>query len=616
MVPGVTVRAMTAGDDARAKIQQLLVTGDNRLKQGVAPEKVRESYEQALAAGPRGRARGRGAAARRGPARRSRPAAVPTLTVTSDPVALQTPLSLSPHHRRESADEADGRSTWPSSSARSSSSSVGSFAIVAAAAGSPHRAAGDRLDRAVRLRPRAARRPLRVRGGLGRALQPGRVARDVPRPAAVDATTCSATGSSSSLGAIARLARRADRVQPRRRSQATTTQSPDDWAGALPRDRRSRRSSSLVILQSTKSERFGARRSIAIPLTLVAIHFARSRSAARRSTRRGASGRRWSAPSGTDFWIYFVGPPLGAIIGWIVYTVVVEGDTDLRDDFEAARRSASRRDETRAAAGGPSRLPTRTSAWRRPSRRRGPPARARLRSARPAARTSCRSAASRAAVVRAAGARPPSRSASTIASSSSGSTSTPASGGTNSGGPPTRVATTDRPHAIASSSAWPNGSTRLGWQTTSRRAEPVRRPRRGRPRRRCVTPGRPASASRSGPSPTNASVPSPARSNACARRRTFLRSVSDPTQRNPVPSGCQPTVARASLAGLRREPSQVDAAVDHLHVLPRASGTTCLQPRAEPVRDRDDAGRAADDESGRARTTPESLGVARPARAR
>lgn len=40
---------MATGDDARAKIQRLLVTGDNRLKQGVAPEKVRESYEQALA---------------------------------------------------------------------------------------------------------------------------------------------------------------------------------------------------------------------------------------------------------------------------------------------------------------------------------------------------------------------------------------------------------------------------------------------------------------------------------------------------------------------------------------------------------------------------------------
>jgi hypothetical protein len=36
-------------DDARERIQKLLVTGDNRLKQGVAADKVRESYEQALA---------------------------------------------------------------------------------------------------------------------------------------------------------------------------------------------------------------------------------------------------------------------------------------------------------------------------------------------------------------------------------------------------------------------------------------------------------------------------------------------------------------------------------------------------------------------------------------
>jgi hypothetical protein len=36
-------------EDAHARIQKLLVTGDNRLKQGVAPEKARESWEQALA---------------------------------------------------------------------------------------------------------------------------------------------------------------------------------------------------------------------------------------------------------------------------------------------------------------------------------------------------------------------------------------------------------------------------------------------------------------------------------------------------------------------------------------------------------------------------------------
>jgi hypothetical protein len=36
-------------DEVREQIQKLIVTGDNRLKQGVAPEKVRATYEQALA---------------------------------------------------------------------------------------------------------------------------------------------------------------------------------------------------------------------------------------------------------------------------------------------------------------------------------------------------------------------------------------------------------------------------------------------------------------------------------------------------------------------------------------------------------------------------------------
>ena len=41
-------RVDTPGD-ARERIQKLLVTGDNRLKQGVDLAKVRSSYEQALA---------------------------------------------------------------------------------------------------------------------------------------------------------------------------------------------------------------------------------------------------------------------------------------------------------------------------------------------------------------------------------------------------------------------------------------------------------------------------------------------------------------------------------------------------------------------------------------
>ena len=34
--------------DTRERIQKLIVTGDNRLKQGVEPAKIRATYEQAL----------------------------------------------------------------------------------------------------------------------------------------------------------------------------------------------------------------------------------------------------------------------------------------------------------------------------------------------------------------------------------------------------------------------------------------------------------------------------------------------------------------------------------------------------------------------------------------
>jgi len=38
-----------AEDETRERIRKHLLTGDNRLKQGAAPAKVRESWEQALA---------------------------------------------------------------------------------------------------------------------------------------------------------------------------------------------------------------------------------------------------------------------------------------------------------------------------------------------------------------------------------------------------------------------------------------------------------------------------------------------------------------------------------------------------------------------------------------
>jgi hypothetical protein len=38
------------GEDPRERIQKLLLTGDNRLKQGVDPARIRESYTEALEA--------------------------------------------------------------------------------------------------------------------------------------------------------------------------------------------------------------------------------------------------------------------------------------------------------------------------------------------------------------------------------------------------------------------------------------------------------------------------------------------------------------------------------------------------------------------------------------
>jgi hypothetical protein len=45
----IVASALVNPDEARQKVHDLIVTGDNRLKQGVSPIKVRQSYEQALA---------------------------------------------------------------------------------------------------------------------------------------------------------------------------------------------------------------------------------------------------------------------------------------------------------------------------------------------------------------------------------------------------------------------------------------------------------------------------------------------------------------------------------------------------------------------------------------
>jgi aquaporin Z len=78
----------------------------------------------------------------------------------------------------------------------------------------------------------------------------------------------------------------------------------------------------LVILQATQSERFGRTALMAIPLTLVAAHMALvpltgSSVNTARSFGPALIGWYW-----TDFWVYLIGPPIGAVLGWAVYTIV------------------------------------------------------------------------------------------------------------------------------------------------------------------------------------------------------------------------------------------------------------------------------------------------------
>jgi aquaporin Z len=78
----------------------------------------------------------------------------------------------------------------------------------------------------------------------------------------------------------------------------------------------------LVILKVTQSDKFGGTALVAIPLTLAAAHFALipfSGSSLNTARTFGPDliGAKWTA-----FWVYLVGPPLGAVLGWIVFTIV------------------------------------------------------------------------------------------------------------------------------------------------------------------------------------------------------------------------------------------------------------------------------------------------------
>ncbi len=122
-----------------------------------------------------------------------------------------------------------------------------------------------------------------------------------------------------------------------------------------------------------------------------------------------------------------------------------------------------------------------------------------------------------------------------------------------SAGPPTRVATTGRPRASASSIAWPCGSSRLGRHTTSALAISAATPSESsRPAKRVPTGAVARSRSSSGPPPTIVSVPPPSLPNASSSRSRFLRRVSEPMNRK---RGPLPFVSRARGTGFSRSVS-------------------------------------------------------------
>ncbi len=85
----------------------------------------------------------------------------------------------------------------------------------------------------------------------------------------------------------------------------------------------------LVMSKSTSYTKY-----LGIGLTLSAVHligvpFTGASVNPARSLAPGIVGGEFG-----DIWIYLVGPALGAVLAWVLYKVVVTGDTDLMDDVQ------------------------------------------------------------------------------------------------------------------------------------------------------------------------------------------------------------------------------------------------------------------------------------------
>ena len=106
----------------------------------------------------------------------------------------------------------------------------------------------------------------------------------------------------------------------------------------------------LVILQVTKSQSYGSTVFVAIGLTLLAIHFAIVNYSGSSVNPARTLGTALVGTEFKDIWIYFLAPPLGAVLGWVIHAVVVTGQDEPEGDLSAIRKEAG---EAMGGGGGP-----------------------------------------------------------------------------------------------------------------------------------------------------------------------------------------------------------------------------------------------------------------------
>ncbi|MDH3730423.1 MAG: aquaporin [Acidimicrobiia bacterium] len=98
----------------------------------------------------------------------------------------------------------------------------------------------------------------------------------------------------------------------------------------------------ILILSVTKGG-FAKQAFMAISLGYAAIHFigVPLTGASVNPARSLAPALLGEGGDNGDLWIYLTAPFLGALVGWIVYKVIVTGDTDFRDDMKRVGESVT-----------------------------------------------------------------------------------------------------------------------------------------------------------------------------------------------------------------------------------------------------------------------------------